>query len=159
MKGLEDGNLMKWRKHQKKQKTKFLSLSMKKISFPLFTVSACIIFFIFFACTGGTQGEKFPIIRGPYLGQKSPGKIPEVFASKIISSEEYHEGCSGFMKDGAVFIFSPIIPGSDWKYKPTYFMQLKDAKWTKPKIIPFNDLSPYNFTVAPDGKTLYFTSG
>jgi hypothetical protein len=99
-----------------------------------------------------------PNLKGPYLGQKPPGMEPKTFAPTIISTKKYHEGCSGFMNGGTLFIFSPIIPGSDWKYKPTYFMQLLKAKWTKPVIVPFNTLSPYNFTVAPDGKALYFTS-
>ena len=101
---------------------------------------------------------KDSILKGAYLGQNPPGMTPIAFAPNIISTNEYHQCCSGFMAGGAIFIFSPIIPGSDWKYKPTYFMQLKDGKWTKPKIVPFNNLFPYNFTVAPDGHTLYFTS-
>jgi hypothetical protein len=100
----------------------------------------------------------FPVLEGPYLGQKPPGLVPKPFAKEIISTKEYHEGCSGFMKGGSLFIFSPIIPGADWKFKPTYFMELSNGKWTKPNLVPFNNLSPYNFTVAPSGKTLYFTS-
>ena len=76
--------------------------------------------------------SNFPVIKGPYLGQKPPGMTPKTFAPNIISTNEYHESCSGFMKEGTLFIFSPVIPGSDWKYKPTYFMQLQDAKWTNP---------------------------
>jgi len=104
------------------------------------------------------KDDKKTDLKGPYLGQKPPGMTPKTFASNIISTNEYHEGCSGFMNGGTIFIFSPIIPGSDWKYKPTYFMQLRGFKWTKPVLVPFNNLSPYNFTVAPNGKTLYFTS-
>jgi hypothetical protein len=83
---------------------------------------------------------------------------PEIFAPNIISTKENHECCSGFMKEGTLFIFSPLIPGSDWKYKSTYFMRLLDDKWTKPEVVPFNNLSPYNFTVSPDSNTLYFVS-
>ena len=104
------------------------------------------------------RSEGFPVLKGPYLGQKPPGMIPEIFAANIISTKENQEGCSGFLRGGTIFIFSPIIPGSDWKYKPTYFMQSQDGKWTKPVLVPFNNLSPYNFTVAPDDKTVYFTS-
>jgi hypothetical protein len=102
--------------------------------------------------------DDFPVLSGPYLDQKPPGMTPKTFAPNIISTNEYHEGCSGFMKGGTLFIFSPVIPGSDWKYKSTYFMQLQNEKWTKPALVPFNNLSPFNFTVAPDDKTLYFTS-
>lgn len=121
----------------------------------IFFISSCFVLILIFGCS---KHNEFPILKGPYLAQEPPGMTPKTFASNIISTNEYDEGCSGFMKGGTLFIFSPIIPGSDWKYKPTYFMQLQDTKWTKPAIVPFNNLSPYNFTVAPDGKTLYFTS-
>lgn len=127
------------------------------------TIMKYIIFILLLTCfmmipIGCKEKDVFPVLKGPYLGQKPPGITPKIFAPNIISIKEYHEGCSGFMNGGTLFIFSPVIPGSDWKYKPTYFMQLQDGEWTEPMIVPFNDLSPYNFTVAPDGITLYFTS-
>jgi hypothetical protein len=121
-------------------------------------VSFLLFIFMVYSVCRQNKNSGFPVLKGPYLGQKPPGMTPKVFAPDIISTKEYHEGCSGFMKKGTLFIFSPIIPESDWKYKPTYFMQLRKGKWTQPEIVPFNDLSPYNFTVAPDGYTLYFTS-
>ena len=33
------------------------------------------------------QQENFPVLKGPYLGQKPPGLTPEIFAPEIISSE------------------------------------------------------------------------
>ena len=32
--------------------------------------------------------EKWPRLKGPYLGQKPPGKVPEVFAPGIVSTKE-----------------------------------------------------------------------
>jgi len=96
-------------------------------------------------------------VEGPYLGQTAPGKTAEIFAPELISKNKA-EGCSGFLKNGSVFVWSTMDPDSDWRYKPTYWMELRDGRWTEPKPVPFNDLSPYNFTVAPDDKSLYFTS-
>ena len=62
------------------------------------------------------------------------------------------------MNGGTVFVFSRMVPDSDWKYKPTYIMKLKNGEWTEPYLAPFNELYPYNFSVAPDDRTLYFTS-
>ena len=33
--------------------------------------------------------EKFPILRGDYLGQKRPGKVPEVFAHGLLSTSKH----------------------------------------------------------------------
>ena len=110
-----------------------------------------------FVFCGRTQKSDFPILKGPYLGQKSPGMRSEIFAPGIISTND-DELCSGFMDGGNVFIFSRLVPDSDWRYKPTYMMEIKDGKWTEPTIALFNHLSPYNFTVAADDRTLFFTS-
>lgn len=101
--------------------------------------------------------EKPPEIEGPYLGQAAPGYEAEIFAPGIISTKNA-EGCSGFLKNGTVFVWSAMAPDSDWRYKPTFWMELKDGHWTEAALVPFNDLSPYNFTVAPDDKSLYFTA-
>jgi hypothetical protein len=83
--------------------------------------------------------------------------VPEVFAPDLISTE-LNEGCSGFLLNGTVFVFSRMEPDSDWRYKDTYVTELVDGAWTEPVVAPFSVLSPYNFTVAPDDETLYFTS-
>lgn len=118
-----------------------------------------IIFSILFF-TGSTlsANDDFPVLKGPYLGQKSPGMTPEIFAPAIISIDGYEELCSVFMDDGKVFIFSRLKPGEDWEKKPTYWMIMKEGVWSKPNEVPFNDLHPYNSSVAPGGVTLYFTS-
>ncbi len=123
-------------------------------------VKACIIgilFFIIFTFDGYAQQDDFPVLKGPYLGQKPPGLKPEIFAQGIISTGE-NELCHGFLNEGSLFIFSRMEPYSDWRYKPTYFMELKDGKWTEPALVPFNDFYLFNFTVGPDDRTLYFSS-
>jgi len=32
--------------------------------------------------------DNFPILKGPYLGQKAPGMTPEIFAPGVISTEK-----------------------------------------------------------------------
>ena len=49
-------------------------------------------------------------------------------------------------------------PNGDWRLRPTYVTELKNGRWTKPQIAPFNEYAPYNFTVGPDGQTIYFTT-
>ena len=38
------------------------------------------------------QKIKFPILKGAYLGQKTPGINPELFAPGIISTELHNDG-------------------------------------------------------------------
>ena len=101
--------------------------------------------------------DKLPKLAGPYLGQDPPGFKAELFDPGIFFKGEYL-GCSGFLNDGTVFVFSSMKRGSDWRLKPTYVTELKDGGWTRPRIAPFSRFAPYNFTVGPDGRTIYFTT-
>lgn len=119
-----------------------------------------LLFIVPFVGTLHAQDNiKFSKLSGAYLGQKPPGLVPEVFAPGIISTTDKLEGCSGFMNEGNVFIFSQMVPGTDWKkHKITYVTEYDGSRWSEPTPVPFSYLIPYNFTVAPDDSTLYFTS-
>ena len=121
------------------------------------TIFKSLIVFVMLFISCARQSD-FPVLKGPYLGQKPPGKTPEIFAPGIISIEGYEELCSGWMDDGKVLIFSRLKLGDDWKKKPTYWMVMKGGVWSEPVEVPFNDLHPHNFSVAADGTTLYFTT-
>ena len=55
----------------------------------------CLILLTIFIIGGGLiSKEEFPVLEGPYLGQKPPGMIPKIFAPGIISTD-ISEGCSG----------------------------------------------------------------
>jgi hypothetical protein len=94
---------------------------------------------------------------GPYLGQRPPGVTAEVFAPGLIPEDEW-AGCSGFLRGGTVFVFSSMKAGTDWRFKPTYVMELEGGKWTERSVAPFSSHMPYNFTVGPGGTTVYFTT-
>jgi Tol biopolymer transport system component len=96
-------------------------------------------------------------LTGPYLGQTPPGKTAEPFDPGIFFEGE-GQGCSGFLHDGTVFVFTSQKPNSDWRLRPTYVTETIDGQWTRPRIAPFSKYAPYNFTVGPDGRTLYFTT-
>ena len=69
---------------------------------------------------------------GPYLGLDPPGKSAQVFAPWLLGSN-MSPGCSGFLRDGMVFVFSAMKPGSDWRFKSTFVTELKDGNWTEPR--------------------------
>ena len=98
--------------------------------------------------------QDFPVLEGPYLGQKPPGMTPEIFASGIISTGHYEQGNS-FSPDGKAFYYTLVGP----RFGITLFMQMQHGRWSKPQTAPFsgkyNDYYPY---YSPDGKRLYFVS-
>lgn len=97
------------------------------------------------------------VLKGPYLGQKPPGKKAVLFNPGIFFKGEV-QGCSGFLNCGTVFVFTSQKPNTDWRLGPTYVTELKNGLWSKPQIAPFSRYAPYNFTVGPDDQTIYFTT-
>jgi len=95
--------------------------------------------------------------RGAYLDLPPPGMAAEMFLPEVLSNVQ-RGACSGFLNNGSVFVFKLLSEDVDWKFEPIYVTEFKDGRWTEPSVAPFSDLYPYNFTVAPDDKTLYFTS-
>jgi len=59
-------------------------------------------------------GQEFSA-EGPYLGQEPPGMTAEVFAPDLVSADQ-GLGCSGFLDDGRVFVFSSTKKGMDWRF-------------------------------------------
>lgn len=95
--------------------------------------------------------------QGRYLGQTPPGMTAELFAPHL-AEQNQSLGCSGFLADGTVFVFSSMKSGGDWRFRPVMVTELKEGRWTEPEVAPFSSYMPYNFTVGPAGKTVYFTS-
>ena len=110
------------------------------------------------------QGNNFPILEGPYLGQKPPGTIPEVFAPGIISVEENIEHSAAiFSPDGKEVFWCTNVDYYTEARKPgnlrLYAMKMVNGKWTAPEIAPFaKDIRVERPTFSPDGNRLYFES-
>lgn len=112
------------------------------------------LFFTFAISLAQEKSYDFPVLKGPYLGQKPPGITPEVFAPEIVSTLEYTEiGCT-FSPNGEEFYFSRFTQTRD-----IWVCRLKDNVWQKPEPAPFNtnyrEMSPH---VTADGSSLFFVS-
>ena len=92
--------------------------------------------------------DEFPVLEGPYLGQKPPGSTAEVFAPGIVSTEHYE-------------IFGVFAPGM----KEFYFVRGGD-EGEKQKLIVFKSennrwrssvVGPRagEPAISPDGKTMH----
>lgn len=92
--------------------------------------------------------EKFPTLRGVYLGQKPPGDRAELFAPGIVSTCTQHSSAY-FSPDGEEVYFSRMLP------LPHVIMSMKEENdiWTKPRVA-MEGLTPF---LSPDGKKLFFS--
>ena len=64
-----------------------------------------LIFFILSIFHNLSAKEDWPVLKGPYLGQKPPGMKPEIFAPGIVSTPEIYEGRGTFSPDQNEFYF------------------------------------------------------
>jgi hypothetical protein len=131
------------------------TMAMKKSSI-FHTASICLVFLTLFACTERNQEADFPVLTGPYLGQKPPGLTPELFAPAILPTED-NEHLYGFFNNGTLFFFDRT-PADLEEWTPSvYRMELKEGKWTQPNASPYRGKPWYHYyPEAPEGKQVYF---
>jgi len=90
-------------------------------------------------------------LNGPYLGQKPPGLIKEIFAPGIVSTKGGHEFSCTFSADGKEFYFN--------RGMTIMVCRWEKEGWTAPKPASFNgDFRNHEPHIAADNKTLYFGS-
>lgn len=95
--------------------------------------------------------DEFPVLEGPYLGQKPPGLIPESFAPGIVSTEDWQ--FSGvFTPDLKEFYFIREV-GEVEENKKMEFVVIKNRnnRWHESVISPRVG-QPF---IAPDGKVMH----
>ncbi len=98
----------------------------------------------------------FPVLKGPYLGQKPPGLTPELFAPEIVPTED-NEHLYGFFNNGTLFFFDRTPADLEEWTPAVYRMELKDGKWTRPNVSPYQGKPWYHYyTEAPEGEQVYF---
>ena len=119
-----------------------------------------LLFFVMCVCaillTGCSTQDDFPVLSGPYLGQKPPGKTPELFAPGIVPTKN-NEGLYGFFNSGTLFFFDRTPADMEEWTPAVYRMELKDGQWTQPNTSPYLGKPWYNYyTAAPEGKLIYF---
>jgi hypothetical protein len=101
----------------------------------------------------------FPLLKGPYLGQKPPGLTPEIFAPGIVSIDEYSEFVCIFTPGAEECIFDRY--GDDEYQKGAVFTtRIENGKWIKPEIHKLFAKYGEVFlpTLSPDGQYWFFTS-
>ncbi len=104
------------------------------------------------------QPPMFPELKGPFLGQKKPGRKPEVFARGIVSSRYGLHSNIAFSPDGREALWSIMIPprGRGYGSGKTLVSREVDGRWTYPVEavfggVPLDDVPFFH----PDGTKLY----
>jgi len=119
---------------------------------------------ILFVASSGCLQEKtksdseFPVLKGPYLGQKLPREIPEIFAPGIISNGLPNRDVA-MSPDGKEMFFG--LHTSDFSYSTILIAKQIDGIWTQPEAAPFATDPRYSFlepSLSWDGKKLFFLS-
>lgn len=118
-------------------------------------ISVTVLILLFRISQAQEKISYFPVLRGPYLGQKTAGTTPELFAPGIISKGE-NEILAVFTADGREFFYT--TPGSSGQLTVMMSKQ-KDGIWTEPVVASFSG-KHYDCTAgtSPDENRLYFVS-
>ena len=93
-----------------------------------------------------------------YLGQNTPGLIPEVFAPSIVSIDGRFESTISFSPDLKELYFDAKHEG---EASQIYVSKLVNGAWTSIKKASFtkgNKIEEMHPFVSPDGKRVYFTA-
>ncbi len=103
------------------------------------------------------QPAEFSNLKGPYLGQKPPGMIPEVFAPGIVTTDLNEHGSPTFSPDLSEIYWSPQY--KDIGGGRIIFMKMINSHWQPPITAPFSkDFKNQNPFLSIDGKRLFFKS-
>ncbi|MEL6557317.1 MAG: ankyrin repeat domain-containing protein [Bacteroidota bacterium] len=93
-------------------------------------------------------------MKGTYLGQKSVGLKPEMFAPNVISTEDFEFG-SVFNQALTEFYYTINVKGRE----EIRYSKLEKNQWTKPVTILSHERYGYNDPfLSPDENRLYFIS-
>ncbi len=121
--------------------------------------TACCVWFLTSLVVAGcmTQDE-FPVFKGPYLGQKPPGMIPQVFAPEIFSKSQPEWAFDAtFAPGGNEFYFTRFNQHNG--LNTIMCMKRVDGIWTRPAAVSFNGRdNNNNLSISPDGDQIFFRS-
>jgi hypothetical protein len=131
---------------------------IKRAQATLAMVSLSLFSLLIFFFKGYSQQDDFPVLKGPYLGQKPPGMMPELFAPGIVSTGAFEHSSPTFSPDGNEIYWSVHYSENAEHLRSIIFSQRKNGVWTKPRLAEFLH-SDYYYEYpffSFNGKRLYF---
>jgi hypothetical protein len=122
---------------------------------PFFKFSLLLLAMSAFSCAQGDT-RRFPLLKGPYLGQSSPKSEAVLFAPGIVSTGMYERDMA--MTVNGDEIYYGLLLGNQ---ATIMVSRLEDGKWTEPEIASFaSDMRHQYFepSLTRDGKKVFFLS-
>lgn len=121
-------------------------------------VIATLVSQVTYALQEQTRND-WPELTGPYLGQKPPGNVPEVFAPGLISTKDGYELNAVFSPDERIFMFSRRVNNID---KMFFSFKRANSTWSEPRLAGPSKSYPGHADVdmafSLDQQWLYFIS-
>jgi hypothetical protein len=98
----------------------------------------------------------FPKLTGPFLGQRPPGMIPEIFSRGIVSTDMYNHCTVSISPDGTEIYWAMAPLDAP---RRIYCSKIVNGTWTRPEIVDFTRSDDGDCPVlSPDGTKLFFNS-
>lgn len=106
----------------------------------------------------GAAANDFPVLKGPYLGQKPPEMIPEIFASGIVSTAGFEHSKIEMAGDGSILYWAAQPEGNDAGSlrQKIWFVKKDNDVWAKPESLPVDQLGVRSPTIFPNTSDLLF---
>jgi hypothetical protein len=116
---------------------------MKRTTVLMVLCSAVVLGAVLAAQDAGGSAGLFPVPNGPYLGQKPPGQLPQLFAPGIVSTG-MDDLNAVFAADATEFFFTVKLPVRGRHVMLT--MKQAGGRWSAPTVLAFsgqyNDADP-----------------
>lgn len=124
-------------------------MDKKSIAFFLIILLAsCLIYAL-------EKGNRFPDLKGPYMGRNAPVEKAGVLLDGLISTLDAPEMNAAFTQDGKEFYYCALHQGK-WSI---FVTRDSGNGWTTPVPLPFTaGYTDRDFTMSPDGNKIYFGS-
>ena len=134
-------------------------MNLKKNKFKMLLLTLCLtcVTIALIPQESKEINSEFPILKGPYLGQKPPGMTPEIFAPGIVSTGHHEHSAPTFSAGGVEVYWSVFFY---YRLPQVILCSRKvNDKWMRPEVATFSgQYSDGNPSLSQDGKKLYFVS-
>lgn len=121
-----------------------------------------LLVFTTLACQACRSRESVSDLRGPYLGQRAPGKVAAMFMPGIVSTRFHEHSHLAISPDGDMLVWTVGFAPGQRTFNPkwaTVMMQRDDTNWSDPKLPSFLLAGKdFEFSFAPGGAVAFFTS-
>jgi Tol biopolymer transport system component len=102
----------------------------------------------------------WPVLKGPYLGQKLPGMTPEFFAPGIVTTRFHEHSAPAISPDGNWIFWSAFLaPLQSSAPQVILFSKKVKGQWTPPEVASFSGrYMEGGLCFSSDGQKLFFSS-